>query len=79
MTEDQKAMSLLLDLLHAAKGVPVAHTRLSADVKYCGYRNDITAILDLMEEKKLIARFPDSLGIRRYTLTAKGKEALDAL
>lgn len=79
MTEDQKAMSLILELLHAAKGVPVAATRLAQEAKYCGHRNEITGVLDLMEERALIERFPDSLGIRRYTLTAAGKEAFDAL
>lgn len=79
MTEDQKAMSLLLELLHAAKGVPVASSRLAADAKYCGYRNDLTGIIDLMEERKLIERFPDALGVRRYVLTPAGKEAFDGL
>lgn len=72
-------MSLILELLHAAKGVPVAVSRLRADVKYCGYRNEITGVLDLMEERELIERFPDGMGIRRYVMTAAGKEAFDAL
>lgn len=79
MTEDQKAMSLILELLHAAKGVPVAMSRLSADVKYCGYRNEIAGVLDLMEERQLIAKFPDGLGVRRYVMTDAGKEAFDGL
>jgi len=79
MTEDQKAMSLILELLHAAKGVPVAAARLASDAKYCGYRNDLTGVLDLMEERGLIDRFPDPLGVRRYVMTDAGKEAFDAL
>ena len=79
MTEDQKAMSLILELLTAARGIPVLLTRLAADVKYCGYRNEISGVLDLMEDRKLIARFPDPLGMRRYTLTPAGKDAFDAL
>ena len=79
MTEDQKAMSLILELLHAAKGVPVAASRLAQDVKYCGYRNEISGVLDLMEDRQLIERFSDGLGVRRYTMTAAGKEAFDAL
>lgn len=79
MTEDQKAMSLMLELLAAAKGVPVAATRLAAEAKYCGLRNETPAVLDMMEERKLIERFPDALGVRRYTLTPAGKEAFDAL
>lgn len=79
MTEDQKAMSLILELLHASKGVPVPMSRLTADVKYCGYRNEISGVLDLMEDRKLIERFPDPLGVRRYVMTDAGKEAFDAL
>lgn len=79
MTEDQKAMSLILELLHAAKGVPVPASRLANDVKYCGFRNEISGILDMMEERDLIARFPDALGVRRYVLTDTGKEAFDGL
>jgi hypothetical protein len=79
MTEDQKAMSLVLELLHAAKGVPVSATRLSNDAKYCGYRNDLAGVLDLMEERGLIARFADGLGVRRYLMTDAGKEAFDGL
>jgi len=79
MTEDQKAMSFILELLHAAKGVPVPAVRLAADVKHCGYRNEISGVLDLMEDRGLIDRFPDPLGARRYVLTSAGKEAFDAL
>lgn len=72
-------MSFILELLHAAKGVPVPATRLAADVKHCGYRNEITGVLDLMEDRQLITRFPDPLGVRRYILTSRGKGAFDAL
>jgi hypothetical protein len=79
MTEDQKAMSLVLEFLHAARGVPVAATRLAAEARLCGFRNDLTGVLDLMEERGLIERWPDALGVRRYVMTAAGKEAFDAL
>lgn len=79
MTEDQKAISLILELLHAAKGVPVPRTRLEADAKYCGYRMEIATILEIMEEKKLITRETDTIGIRRYTITTAGKDMLHAL
>ena len=79
MTEDQKAMSMILELLHAAKGVPVAGQRLEADLKYCGFRRlDLPALLERLRERKLIASAKDGLGIRRYTITPAGKEALDA-
>lgn len=79
MTEDQKAMSLILELLHAAKGVPVAMSRLVSEVKYCGFRNEISGVLDLMEDRELIAKVPDGLGVRRYVMTDAGKEVFDAL
>jgi len=80
MTEDQKAMSLVLELLAAAKGVPVAYRRLEQEAKYCGYAGlDLHGILDAMAGLKLIDAQRDGLGILRYTITAAGKEALDEL
>lgn len=79
MTEDQKAMSLVLEFLHAAKGVPMAATRLAQEAKYCGFHNDLSGVLDLMEDRKLIERWPDPLGVRRYVMTGAGKEAFDVL
>ena len=79
MTEDQKATSLILELLHAAKGVPVAASRLAAEVKYCGFRNDIAGVLRRMVRDGLAEEMEDGLGILRYTITADGKEALDEL
>lgn len=79
MTEDQKAMSLILELLAAAKGVPVAYTRLEADAKYCGYRINLHGIIEAMAERKLVVRHKDGLGVLRYTITPAGKEALDGL
>jgi hypothetical protein len=79
MTEDQKAMSLILELLHAAKGVPVAETRLAADVRYCGFRNEIPGVLRRMVRDGLIEELEDGLGIVRYVMTPAGKEAFDEL
>jgi predicted transcriptional regulator len=79
MTEDQKAMSLILELLQAAKGVPLPDTRLIKEVKLCGFRNEITGILRRMVKDKLIAEDEDALGIMRYSMTPAGKEAFDAL
>lgn len=79
MTEDQKAISLILELLAAAKGVPVSGSRLAAEVKYCGFRNDIAGVLRRMGKDGLIEEAEDGIGILRYTITAAGKEALDAL
>lgn len=79
MTEDQKATSLLLELLAAAKGVPVAASRLAAEVKYCGFRNEISGVLRRMVKDGLAEEMEDGLGILRYTITPAGKEVLDAL
>lgn len=79
MTEDQKAMSLILELLQAAKGVPVPETRLAADVKYCGFRNEIHGVLRRMVKDGLLDESEDGLGIVRYRMTKAGKEAFDAL
>lgn len=79
MTEDQKAMSLILELLHAAKGVPVADTRLAQEVKLCGFRNEIHGVLRRMVKDGLIDSLEDGLGIVRYVMMPAGKEALDAL
>lgn len=79
MTEDQKAFSLILDLLHASKGVPRTGAWIAAEVRYAGLRAEVPALLELLEDKKLIATARDALGVRRHTLTPAGKEALDAL
>jgi hypothetical protein len=76
MTEDQKA---ILELLHAAKGVPVADTRLAQEVKLCGFRNEIHGVLRRMVRDGLIEEMEDGIGIVRYVMTAAGKEAFDAL
>jgi hypothetical protein len=79
MTEDQKAMSLILELLNAAKGVPVPDTKLAQEVKLCGFRNEISGVLRRMVKDKLIDEVEDRLGIVRYLMTPAGKEAFDAL
>ena len=79
MTEDQKAISLILDLLHASKGIPRTLPWIEAEIKLAGRRVETPAILETMEDSKLVASARDGLGIRRYTLTAAGKEALDLL
>ena len=79
MTEDQKAISLVLDLLKASKGVPQTYQWLETEMKLAGRRCELSSILDQMLESKLIASEKDALRIRRYTITAAGKEALDNL
>ncbi len=79
MTEDQKAISLVLELLHASKGIPQTYRWLETEVKLAGRRCELPAILEQMTDAKLIASEKDALRIRRYTITPAGREALDNL
>ncbi len=77
MTEDQKAISLVLDLLHASKSIPRTFAWLETEVKLAGRRCELPAIIEQMTDAKLIASERDALRIRRYTLTPAGRDALD--
>ena len=79
MTEDQKAISTVLDMLNASKGVPRTLSWIEAELRLAGRRAETPAIIDVMTDKKLVAVAKDALGIRRYSLTATGKDALDLL
>lgn len=79
MTEDQKAASLILEILHASKAVPRTYAWIESEVKRAGYRFEVATMLEILREGKLVAREKDGLGIYRYTITPAGKEALDAL
>lgn len=79
MTEDQKAISLILDLLSASKGIPRTLPWLEAEIRLAGRRVETPAILDTMLESKLITRERDALGIQRFTLTPTGRAALALL
>ena len=75
MTEDQKAISLILDLLNATR-VPRTFAWIETEVKLAGRRCEIPTILETMNASKLIESNKDTLGIRRYTITPAGREAL---
>jgi predicted transcriptional regulator len=79
MTEDQKAISLILDLLKASKGVPRTLPWIESEMRYAGRRGDLPALMEMLVEGKLVATHRDGLKIRRYEITPAGKEALDAL
>jgi hypothetical protein len=79
MTEDQKAASLILDLLHASRAWPRTYAWLETEVRLAGRKCELPTLLEILREGKLIAREKDGLGIHRYTITPAGKEALDAL
>ncbi len=75
MTEDQKAISLILDLLNATR-VPRTLAWIETEVKLAGRRCEIPTILETMADSKLIESAKDALQIRRYTITPAGREAL---
>jgi hypothetical protein len=79
MTEDQKAASLILEILHASKAVPRTYAWIESEVKRAGYRFEVATMLEILREGKLVAREKDGLGIYRYTITPAGKEALELL
>jgi hypothetical protein len=79
MTEDQKAASLILEILHASKAVPRTFAWIESEVKRAGYRVEVATMLEILRDGKLVAREQDALKIYRYTITPAGKEALDGL
>jgi hypothetical protein len=77
MTEDQKAISLILDLLQSSKGVPRTVPWIEAEMKLAGRRCELPALLEQLSDSKLITSERDALRIRRYTITPAGRDALD--
>lgn len=80
MTEDQKAKSTVLEILHASRGLPRTRQWIETELRLAGRRpSDLPCILDLMVVEDLIAKVTDRLGVTRYTITADGRDALDSL
>lgn len=79
MTEDQKAVSLILDLLESSKKVPRTLQWIESEVRLSGRRCEVSTILEGMLDDKLVASAKDRLKIRRYTITDAGREALSEL
>jgi hypothetical protein len=77
MTSDQKALSMILELLHASREVPRALPWIETELRLSGYRAEVPALVDVLEEKGLAQRSRDDLGVRRWTITSKGRRALD--
>jgi predicted transcriptional regulator len=76
MTEDQKAISLILDLLNASRQVPRTLAWIESEVKLAGRRCEVATILETMEESELVTKNKDAIGIRRYLITPAGRDAL---
>lgn len=79
MTEDQKAISVVLEVLAASKGVPRTRGWIGDELRMAGRRTDTSSLLDRMVRDGLVEREDDALGLARYTITREGKEALDVL
>ena len=79
MTEDQKAISLILDLLVSSKTIPRTLPWIEQECFLAGRRCEASSIVEGMMDRKLIEPRKDALGIRRYTITPAGREALAEL
>ena len=75
MTEDQKAMSLILDLLNATR-VPRALPWIEDECKMAGRKCEVPTILETLTDKGYVQSDKDGLGRRRYHITRAGREAL---
>ncbi len=79
MTEDQKAISLILDLLNATRQVPRTLDWIQTEVKLAGRKVEVPAILETMVDAGFLETARDAMKIRRYTITAAGRAALNDL
>ncbi|MEO5915574.1 MAG: hypothetical protein ABIS50_15175 [Luteolibacter sp.] len=79
MTEDQKAISLILDLLNVTRQVPRTRDWIETEVKLAGRKCDVATLLEAMADEELVEVTKDGLKIKRYTITLKGREVLDSL
>jgi hypothetical protein len=76
MTEDQKAISVVLEILAASRQVPRTRAWIGDELRLAGRRTDTATLLEHMEKCGLIFSDTDSLGLRRYLLTPSGLAAL---
>lgn len=76
MTEDQKAISLILDVLNASRQVPRTLDYIQTEVRLAGRRVEVPAILETMVDSGFVETGRDAMKIRRYTITADGRAAL---
>jgi hypothetical protein len=76
MTEDQKAISLVLEVLAASRQVPRTRAWIADELRLAGRRTDTPTLLEEMERRGLIFSDSDSLGIRRYLISDTGLQAL---
>ena len=75
MTEDQKAMSLILDLLNATR-VPRALQWIEDECRMAGRKCEVPTILETLADKGFVETGKDGLGVRRWSITQEGRKAL---
>lgn len=80
MTNDQRDKSLLLEILHASRGLPRTAQWLGTEMRLAGRGvPDIHGLLREMERKGLVFSDEDGLGILRYFLTPEGRDQLEGM
>ena len=77
MTEDQKAMGVVLEVLSASRRVPRTRDWINDELRLAGRRTDAASLLDEMQKRGLVFWDEDSLGVRRWLLTPEGLKALE--
>lgn len=80
MTEDQKSIASILEILGASTAVPRTRDWVAEELWLAGRRpSDLPCIMELMAAQKLIRRQDNALGVARYTITSHGVKALQTL
>lgn len=79
MTEDQKAIAVVLEILAASRAVPRTRAWIGDELRLAGRRTDTATLLESMERSGLIFSDEDSLGQRRYLISPRGETALREL
>ena len=78
MTEEQKSISVVLEVLAASHPIPRTRDWIATELRLAGRKTDAAALADDMECRGLIVSEPDGLGVRRYNITAAGLRALES-
>jgi predicted transcriptional regulator len=79
MTEDQKANCCILEILQASKGVPRETHYIAQQMRLAGRPAEVPTLLEMLLELELVTGEKNELGVRRWSITAKGREVLDML
>lgn len=73
MTEDQKNMSAVLDILAASKEIPRPWSYISDELRLLSRRcDDVPALLEAMETAGLVVAKKDPIYGKRWSITKEG-------